>query len=133
MSATVIQRTLWISCAFPNLSKQRVASTCYFLWQQSISFLPYKIQHVLIFIGPCIIVIVENKKTNLMSLVVLFHFLCAQHVSELIYPSSGACDCAVELPHWSCVLASACNTDTTPTQPHQNTSTHRTKNTRPMW
>jgi len=66
-----------------------------------------------------------------MSLAVLFHFLCAQHVSDinpypanvenmassynaskwqmgfnsafkgLIYPSSGACDYSVELPHWS--------------------------------
>ena len=27
---------------------------------------------------------------------------------------------------WSC--ASACNTDTTPTQPHRNSNTHRTKN-----
>ena len=26
----------------------------------------------------------------------------------LIYPSSGAYDCAVELPHWSCVLGSMC-------------------------
>jgi len=62
----------------------------------------------------------------------------------LIYPLSGACEYSVELPHWSCVLGSmcvgdsvlqaeACNTDTTPTQPHRNTNTHRTKNTRPMW
>jgi len=36
----------------------------------------------------------------------------------LIYPSSGACDYSVELPHW----------DTTPTQPHRNSNTHRTKN-----
>jgi len=35
-----------------------------------------------------------------MSLAILFHFLCA----------------------------SACNTDTTPTQPHRNSNTHRTKN-----
>ena len=58
---------------------------------------------------------------------------------------------SVELPHWSycswfdvcwsfgvvglewypcCRLksASACNTDTTPTQPHRNSNTHRTKN-----
>ena len=34
-------------------------------------------------IGPCIIVIVEEWKTNLMSLVILFHFLCAQHVSDI--------------------------------------------------
>ena len=99
----------------------------------------------------------------------------------LIYPSSGACDYSVGLPHWSycswfdvcwsfgvvglewypccrllldyhigrivlgsvrCVLefrcgwvgvvsvlqASACNTDTTPNQPHRNSNTHRTKN-----
>jgi len=35
---------------------------------------------------------------------ILFHFLCAQHISDINirgYPSSGACDCSVELPHWS--------------------------------
>ena len=37
----------------------------------------------LMFIGPCIIVIVEERKTNLMSLAILFHFLCAQHVSDV--------------------------------------------------
>ena len=37
----------------------------------------------LMFIGPCIIVIVEERKTNLMSLAILFHFLCAQHVSDI--------------------------------------------------
>jgi len=42
----------------------------------------------------------------------------------LIYPSSGACDYSVELPH----CASACNTDTTPTQPYRNSNTHQTKN-----
>ena len=35
------------------------------------------------FIGPCIIVIVEEKKTNLMTLAILFHFLGAQHVSDI--------------------------------------------------
>jgi len=35
------------------------------------------------FIGPCIIAIVEEWKTNLMSLAILFHFLCAQHVSDI--------------------------------------------------
>ena len=70
----------------------------------------------------------------------------------LIYPSSGACDYSVELPHrsycswfdmcWSfgvvwlewypsCSCASACNTDTTPNQPHRNSNTHRTKNNTP--
>jgi len=60
----------------------------------------------------------------------------------LIYPSSGACDYSVELPHWSyCSWFDVCwsfgwsgirvagwNSDTTPTQPHQNSNTHLTKN-----
>ena len=37
----------------------------------------------LMFIGPCIIAIIEGWKTNLMSLAILFHFLCAQHVSDI--------------------------------------------------
>ena len=37
----------------------------------------------LMFIGLCIIVIVEEWKTNLMSLAILFPFLCAQHVSDI--------------------------------------------------
>jgi len=38
---------------------------------------------VLTFIGPCIIAIVEEWKTNLMSLVISFHFLRAVHVSDI--------------------------------------------------
>ena len=38
----------------------------------------------LMFIGPCIIAIVDEWKTNLMSLAILFHLLCAQHVSDII-------------------------------------------------
>jgi len=41
---------------------------------------------ILMFIGPCIIVIVEEWKTNFMSLAILFHFLCAQHVSDINIP-----------------------------------------------
>ena len=37
----------------------------------------------LMFIGPCIIAIVEERKTNLTSLVILFHLLCPQHVSDI--------------------------------------------------
>ena len=37
----------------------------------------------LMFIGPCIIAIVEEWKTNLMSLAILFQLLCAQHVSDI--------------------------------------------------
>jgi len=130
-----------------------------------------------------------------MSLAILFHFLCAQHVSDitisiirslqlfcwittlvvlflvrcvlefrcgwvgavsvlqaftsyvlnmfrtLIYPSSGACDCSVELPHWSyfswfdvCWSFGVvglewypCCRLTTPNQPHRNSNTHQTK------
>ena len=37
----------------------------------------------LMFIGPCIIAIIDEWKTNLMSLAILFYLLCAQHVSDI--------------------------------------------------
>ena len=37
----------------------------------------------LMFIGPCIIAIVDKWETKLMSLALLFHLLCAQHVSDI--------------------------------------------------
>ena len=51
--------------------------------------------------------IVEELKTNLMS---LFYFTSyvLNMFRTLIYPSSGACDCAVELPHPSFFLGSLC-------------------------
>ena len=59
------------------------------------------------FIGPCIIVLVEESKTTLMSLAILFHFLCAQHVSD---------------------INEACKTSTTQNQLHQISNTQRTEN-----
>jgi len=70
-----------------------------------------------------------------MSLAILFHFLCAQHVSEI----NISINRSLRLFCWittfvvlflvRCVLeAEACNTDTTPTQRHWNSNTHRTKN-----
>ena len=53
----------------------------------------------LMVIRPCFIVIVEEQKANLMSLAILFHFLCAQHVSDINI--SIIRSCAVELPHRS--------------------------------
>ena len=55
-----------------------------------------------------------------MSLAILFHFLCAQHVSDI--------NISIIRRVVSVLQASACNTDTTPTQPHRNSNTHRTKN-----
>ena len=57
------------------------------------------------FIGPCMIVIVEEWKTNLMSLAILFNFLCAQHVSDInisIFRSLRL----PEIPSLSCLLPS---------------------------
>ena len=82
------------------------------------------------------------------SLPILFHFLCAQHVSDInisiIRSLRLFCwittlvalflvRCVVEFRcGWigvvSVLQASTCNTDTTPTQPHRNSNTHRTKN-----
>ena len=54
------------------------------------------------FIGPCIIAIVDEWKTNLMSLVIFYVNSYALNMFRtLIYPSSGACDCVDELPHRS--------------------------------
>jgi hypothetical protein len=55
------------------------------------------------FIGPSIIVIVEEKKANLMSLAILFHFLSAQHFSDINMSNIRSLRpfFSVELPHWS--------------------------------
>ena len=91
---------------------------------------------------------VEELKTNLMTLAPLFHFLCAQHVSDInitiIRSLRLFClittlvvlflvRCVLEFRcGWvgvvSVLQAEACYTDTTPTQPHRNSNTHRTKN-----
>ena len=82
-----------------------------------------------------------------MPLAILFRFLCVQHVSDInisIIRSLRLCcwnTISVVLFSVRCVLeiwcgcvwvesvlqASACNTDTTPTQPHRNSNTHRAK------
>ena len=84
-----------------------------------------------------------------MSLAILFHFLCAQHVSDInisiIRSLRLFCwitTLVVLFLVW-CVLEfrcgwvgvvfvlqaeATCNTDTTATQPHRNSNTHRTKN-----
>ena len=55
-----------------------------------------------------------------MLLFILFHFLCVQHVSDINISIIRS------LRLFRCVSAS--NPDTTPTQPHRNSNTHRTKN-----
>ena len=83
-----------------------------------------------------------------MSLAILFHFLCAQHVSDINISIIGS----LRLFCWittlvvlflvRCVLefrcglfgvafvlhAEACNTNATSNKPHRNSNTHRTKN-----
>ena len=62
------------------------------------------------FIGPCSIAIVEELKTNLMSLVIFyFTYYLLNLFRTLICPSSGACDCVDGLPHrLSCSLFVVC-------------------------
>jgi len=58
----------------------------YFIYRPRICVCTWFLKQVtfnLIFIGAYIIVIVEDWKTNLMSLVILFRLLCAQHVSDI--------------------------------------------------
>ena len=78
-----------------------------------------------------------------MSLAILFHFLCAQQVSginiSIIRSLRLFCwittlvvlflvRCVLEFRCGWVGVAEACNTDTTPTQPHRNSNTPRTKN-----
>ena len=83
-----------------------------------------------------------------MSLAILFHFLCAQHVSDIniSFIRSLRLFCWIttlvvlflvrRVLEFRCgwvgvvsmLQVSACNTDTTPTEPHRNSNTHRTKN-----
>ena len=44
------------------------------------------------FIRQCIILIVEQRQTNLISLVLLFHYLLLNVFRMSVDPSSGACD-----------------------------------------
>ena len=74
-------------CRFPyNITfKKRCSMQC---WKAAFYLLLplYRIVNILMFlmfIGPCIIAIVDEWKTNLMSLATLFHFLSAQHVSDI--------------------------------------------------
>jgi len=92
----------------------------------------------------------EKEKTNLISLAILFHFLYAQHVSDInisiIRSLRLFCwiatlvvlflvQCVLEFRcGWVGVIsvlqaeASACNTDTTPNQSQRKSNTHWTKN-----
>ena len=62
------------------------------------------------YIGPCVVVIVEEQKTNLMSQFIKFYFTSSMlyMFRTLIHPSSGACDFSIVSPHWLCVLVSMC-------------------------
>jgi len=59
----------------------------------------YNLTRHLMFNGTCIILIVELRETNLISLALLFHYLLFSMFRMLIHPSSGACDLFVELFH----------------------------------
>ena len=49
-----------------------------------------------------------NKESNLMSLVLLFHYLMLNMFRMLIHPSSGTCDLFVELFHGLYCSVSMC-------------------------
>ena len=57
--------------------------TLYSMYILTLKFSRHKRDVKLMFIGPCIIAIVDEWKTNLMTLAILFHLLCAQHVSDI--------------------------------------------------
>jgi hypothetical protein len=67
-----------------------------------------KLSRSFMFIGPCIILIVEQRETNLMSLAFLFHYLMLNMFRMLIHPSSGTCDLFVEFFHGLYCLGVMC-------------------------
>jgi len=115
------------------------------------NFLPWygplpKITSILIFIGPCIILIVEWGETNLMSLALLFLYLMHNMFRMLIHPSWEACDLFVELLYGLYCSGSMCVGvtlwygcggvvsvyHTTIATPQRNSNTHRTRAIQPM-
>ena len=62
--------------SFTPLSKVRLSPRRIFRSSESRN-------EIVTFIGPCIIAIIDEWNTNLMSLAILFHLLCAQHVSDI--------------------------------------------------
>jgi len=67
-----------------------------------------------------------------MSLVFYFTYYVLNMFRTLIYPSSGACDCVVELPQFEVQLQTATRTLLKPSRTKSPThSEPRTK--RPMW
>jgi hypothetical protein len=95
-------------------------------------FLSTNIKMALMFIGTCIILIVEWRETNLMSLAFLFHYFMLNMFRMLIHPSSGAYDLFVELFHglyWSGMMSVGVTVwfgwDATPPQPNHNVTPTR--------
>jgi len=73
----------------------------------------------------------KNERQTWCHLLFYFTSYVLNMFRTLIYPSSGACDCVIELPHrcvagWS--TASACNTGTIQNQPHQSSNIQRNEN-----
>ena len=76
-------------------------------------------------------VVVEEWKTNLMPPAILFHFLCAQHVSDInisIIRSLRLCWWITTSVVLFVLQAEDCKTNTTQNQPHQISNTQRTEN-----
>ena len=76
----------------------------------------------------------KNKRPTWCHFLFCFSSYVLSMFRTLIYPSWGACDCAVELPHRSfCSQFVVCwrfgaAADITQTQPHQISNTQRTEN-----
>ena len=108
------------------------------MWKTRSSLCLFGHQTIIIIIINLFTAVVEEWKTNLMSLFYFTYYVLSTF-RTLIYPSSGACDCVDELPHrsscsqfvvywsfccgWYLVVfvlqAKACKTNTTKYQPQQ--------------
>ena len=77
-----------------------VFTNSWYIWSACCSFRTYRsINHLSL---------LKNKRPTWCHLLFYLTSYVLNMFRTLIYPSSGACDYSVELPHWSIVLGSMC-------------------------
>ena len=78
-----IYKTIMTDICTPTVLSVVVCGSFTFRGEHRLGVLWNRVLREIMFIEPCIIAIVDEWKTNLMSLAILFHLLCAQHVSDI--------------------------------------------------
>ena len=107
-----VRRDVYVMRSSPTFGilVSRVRFQCWRKWLYCFDLVLLLTRFVLLmYIGPCIIVIIEEWKTNVMSQFIKFYLTSSMlnMFRTLIHPSSGACDFFIVSPHWLCLLQHA--------------------------